>query len=1224
MGKPAFLHIAVLAVILLDFFVVWCSGNTALSLSTDEEALVAFKSRISSDPYQILAKNWSTTNSSTSICSWFGVSCGAKRRVTALRLFNLSLGGTVAPHLGNLSSLRSLDLGNNRFTGHLPRELAKLHHLENLGLDFNNLSGDVPVWLGALTKLEYATLQSNSFTGAIPNLFNLSKLEIFDMSYNSIHGNIPRDIGNLSTLKSLDLKYNQLTGSIPSPIFNISSLEMLDLSANSLSGSIPMEMCDDLPRLEGLFLSQNHLSGSIPSNLYKCRSLQRLSLSRNQFNGSIPREIGELTILKNLYLGINNLEGGIPPEIGNLSRLEIFSMRQSSLTGKIPSFIFNMSSLKEIDLGNNSLSGSLPLKNNLPNLEQIFLDSNQLTGESLSSLIHCNNVRLLQLSENHLTGAIPKNVGNMSQLEFLFLNENKMTGQIPSELGNLNLKRLTLSDNGFSGSVPLSIFNISTMVELNLANNQLSGQLPATMGSSLVNLELLYLTNNSFAGVLPSYINNASKLCIIDLGTNTFTGLVPDFGNLRLLKILLFPSNNLRGESPNQELRFLYSLQNCQYMEKLDFSLNQLNGNLPHSIGNLSPSLQYLRAFGCSIKGSIPAGLGNLSSLTAIVLDSNELTGVIPTEIGKMKNLEVIYFEYNRLEGQIPAHICQISRLGDLYLSSNMLKGAIPSCLGKMKSLQRVFLDSNRLTSELPNLWDLTDLWGLNLSNNMLTGQIQPEIKNMKLLRDLDLSWNQFSGDIPSSIGNTESLETLSLAHNSLQGGIPWSLGNLRGLESLNLSNNNFSGLIPRSLEELRYLKYFDVSHNRLEGEIPTAGCFANFSAQSFMQNDALCGVSRFQVPSCKVQKNTRSSSKHVLLIKYVMVPVMSAIVALVIALWLTRRREANKRHPPEVPTLSAWRRVSYQELLQATENFSEVNLLGSGSFGSVFKGTLSDGLNVAVKVFNIHLENAIRSFDVECEIISNVRHRNLVRVISCCSNVDFKALVLEYMPNGSLEKWLYSHTYCLDLQQILNIAIDVAVALEYLHHGSTNPIVHCDLKPSNVLLDEDMTAHVADFGISKLFEEGEVISQTITLATIGYMAPEYGSEGKVSTNGDVYSYGIMLLEMFTKKKPIDDMFNEEISLKEWVSQALQENAGIEVVAPGLLPKEDQHISAKEQCISSIFRLAMQCLTFSPGERSNMIEMVASLKKIRDQFLASTTRHRQAGTSRMHQEVTRN
>ncbi|PRQ32049.1 putative protein kinase RLK-Pelle-LRR-XII-1 family [Rosa chinensis] len=172
----------------------------------------------------------------------------------------------------------------------------------------------------------------------------------------------------------------------------------------------------------------------------------------------------------------------------------------------------------------------------------------------------------------------------------------------------------------------------------------------------------------------------------------------------------------------------------------------------------------------------------------------------------------------------------------------------------------------------------------------------------------------------------------------------------------------------------------------------------------------------------------------------------------------------------------------------------------------------MSDGMEVAIKVFNLQLEGAFASFDTECEILSNIRHRNLIKVISCCSQIDFKALVLNYMPNGSLDKWSYFQNFSLNILQRLNILIDVALALEYLHHGYETPIVHCDLKPSNILLDDDMGAHVADFGIAKRLGGGDSMTRTMTLATIGYMAPEYGMEGMVTRRGDVYSFGIVVM----------------------------------------------------------------------------------------------------------------
>ncbi|XP_040369810.1 probable LRR receptor-like serine/threonine-protein kinase At3g47570 isoform X1 [Rosa chinensis] len=300
-------------------------------------------------------------------------------------------------------------------------------------------------------------------------------------------------------------------------------------------------------------------------------------------------------------------------------------------------------------------------------------------------------------------------------------------------------------------------------------------------------------------------------------------------------------------------------------------------------------------------------------------------------------------------------------------------------------------------------------------------------------------------------------------------------------------------------------------------------------------------------------------------------------------------------------------RRVSYQELLCATDGFNESNLLGIGAFGSVYKGTFPDEIDVAIKVFNLDLEGAFASFEVECEMLSNVHHRNLVKVISCCSQIDFKGLVLNYMPNGSLEKWLYSQNSSLDLVQRLDIMIDVTSALEYLHHDYEVPIVHCDLKPSNILLDDDMVAHVADFGIAKLLGGGDSMTQTMTLATIGYIAPEYGMEGIVTRRGDVYSFGIVVMETFTRRKPTDEIFIGEMRLSQWVANHLVANAIVDVVDATLLGTEEDHeFVSKRECLSSIMRLAVACSAESPEERINMQEAVAMLKTIKIKFSKQT------------------
>ncbi|ONI03973.1 hypothetical protein PRUPE_6G294300 [Prunus persica] len=320
------------------------------------------------------------------------------------------------------------------------------------------------------------------------------------------------------------------------------------------------------------------------------------------------------------------------------------------------------------------------------------------------------------------------------------------------------------------------------------------------------------------------------------------------------------------------------------------------------------------------------------------------------------------------------------------------------------------------------------------------------------------------SGSIPCSIGGLKSLVQLSLENNNLEGTISNSFGKLLSLEDLVLFKNNLSGLIPMSLE-LLHLRFLNLSFNRFYGEIPTGGAFQNLSAQSFFSNGALCGAARLLVPPCK-----KSTSN----LKYLIPGILSTILLLVsVSIFIQRRKRKVER-------------VSHLEFLRATNGFNKSNLLGTGGFRSVvYKGTISDGIDVAVKVFNLQLEGAFKSFDSECEVLNNIRHRNLIKIIGCCSQIDFKALVLQYMPNGSLDKWLYSqNSHLNNILQRLNILTDVASALDYLHHGHGYPKhdVHCDVKPSNILLDDDMVAQVADFGIARLLDGGDSITQTMTL----------------------------------------------------------------------------------------------------------------------------------------------
>ncbi|CAK9144749.1 unnamed protein product [Ilex paraguariensis] len=492
----------------------------------------------------------------------------------------------------------------------------------------------------------------------------------------------------------------------------------------------------------------------------------------------------------------------------------------------------------------------------------------------------------------------------------------------------------------------------------------------------------------------------------------------------------------------------------------------------------------------------------------------------------------------------------------------------------------------------------------MNISHNFLQGILPAEMGGLEAIEAIDLSGNQFFGEIPSTLGDLKRLRHLSLSNNSLQGPIPSSFGDMISLEFLDLSSNSLSGTIPRSLENLSQLEEINVSFNHFQGEIPRGGVFANSSAQSFMGNEGLCGLPKIGFPTCASNSKSQGSKLKILFLKYV-TPVVGAwiFVSALVFLWLRHRRKKQQpSEPVELLQIRTHQMISYFELQQATDSFSESNLLGVGGSGSVYKGTLSDGTIVAIKVLKLQDEVARKSFDVECEVMKNIRHRNLVKVITTCSNQELRTIVLQFMPNGSLENWLHGQNNPLSLLQRVNIILDVAMALEYLHHGCDDPVVHCDLKPSNVLLDDDMVAYVSDFGISKILGGNRLIAQTKTLGTIGYIAPEYGSEGIVSTSGDVYSYGIMLMETFTSRKPTEEMFTEKTSLRQWV-EASYPTAVMEVVDANLFDGEDQISTRQKFCVSSLIGLALDCSMANPEQRINMKDVVIRLQKIKPELL---------------------
>ncbi|PIN16584.1 Non-specific serine/threonine protein kinase [Handroanthus impetiginosus] len=637
------------------------------------------------------------------------------------------------------------------------------------------------------------------------------------------------------------------------------------------------------------------------------------------------------------------------------------------------------------------------------------------------------------------------------------MSKNLLPGNIPEEISHLHRLRIDLTWKNFTGEVPKSWF------------------------SSLHRLEVLFLYENKLNGVIPNEIGNLGKLKDLRLQNNRSNGHIPAvIFNMSLLEFV-----SVRN---NRNLPTTYNLPN---FEELYLGNNNLKGQILDSVSN-SSKLTTLELGFNQLSGLIPKSLSNLNRLWIFNLNGNNLT----SDAGSSRELSFLASLMN----------CRYSQ--ELLLSNNPLDGTFPPPIGNFSTSLRyiiadnckingsipTLLSSNKLNSNIPEgLWSHGDLLWLDLSSNSLSGSLSPNIENLHAAVVIDLLGNLFSGSIPRSIGDLESLTGISLANNRFHGSIPKTMSNMLSFESLDLSRNNLSGVIPKSLETFMYLTYFNKLH-----------------ISSFIMNKDLCGAPRFNVLPCRIKSSKRSKLLVVLVSLGAVVVTIATVVVLVLMKFIKKNQTQNLL---DVFTPLRQRRISYYELQQATDGYDESILLGTRDYGTVHKGLLRDGSIVAVKVFNLQ-----KSYKVICS----------------CSNNSFKALALEYISKGSLASWLYSYNYFLDIMQRLDIMIDVASVLEYLHHGYSMPVIHCDLMPSNVLIDEDTIAHVSDFGMAKLSAGEDSITHTRTLAILGYMAPktwplfpyisnigniclEYGMEAIVSPKCDVYSYEIMLVDVFKR-----------------------------------------------------------------------------------------------------------
>ncbi|XP_018722719.2 probable LRR receptor-like serine/threonine-protein kinase At3g47570 [Eucalyptus grandis] len=940
-----------------------------------------------------------------------------------------------------------------------------------------------------------------------------------------------------------------------------------------------------------------------------------LDLYSQKLSGSISPHVGNLSFLRELWLGNNSFDHEIPPQISRLSRLRILRLENNTLVGEIPENITAFSYLVSL-----------------------ILDFNQLTGKIPEQVGSLSNLRIFSLYRNDLIGGLPSSMGNLSSLEVLQLTRNNFGGSIPPVLCHLSkLQAFSVVENKLSGPIPTGFLNLSSLTSFQVGANQIRGSLPVDIGFTLPNLQGFSIFSNLFEGQVPPSISNCTKLEKIQLANNKLSGKVPSLENLHELQVFTTFRNQL-GHGKPEDLNFICSLTNATKLKILAISRNSFGGVLPNCLGNLSTTLTRFDVSRNLLYGEIPKHIENLVNLQVLDMFENKFSGVLPSNLGNLRNLSIFQLGGDYLGGTIPSSLGNLTKLTVLILAWSNYHGQIPSTLSNCQFLNMLDLSSNNLSGTIPpQIMGLSSLTrGLRLSNNRLTGILPMEVGKLIFLTTLDISKNMLGGEIPNTLGDCVTLLSLRMGGNSFHGSIPQSMRSLRGIEEIDLSHNNFSREIPQFLEVLHSLKVLDLSYNNFEGMLPHAGVFENASATSIIGNAKLCGgLPKFQLPKC-ISSSSKSKKVHVLRLSAIVIcGVLGIALVLGIVYLYWRKKPVQEPISSSIDVLCP--NVSYRTLLKATDGFSSTNLVGVGSFGSVYRGVLeNNGTVVAVKVLHLVGRNALKSFTVECEVLKNIRHRNLLKILTVCSSVDyqgndFKAIVYDFMENGSLEQRLHQKVMPsygnkppknVNLIQRINIAIDVASALDYLHHQCRISIIHCDLKPSNVLLDAQMVAHVGDFGLAKFLIGSSldiVANQMSSMGlrgTIGYAPPEYAMGCMVSREGDVYSYGILLLEMFTRLSPTNDKFRENFTLHSLVAAALPEQV-LEITYHTLLLERESRFNANgpqhwlpesdvmfQECLVMVYNIGVTCSNEVPGSRMSINSVASQLQKIRQKLFA--------------------
>ncbi|KAL1219880.1 Receptor protein-tyrosine kinase CEPR2 [Cardamine amara subsp. amara] len=934
----------------------------------------------------------------------------------------------------------------------------------------------------------------------------------------------------------------------------------------------PPNVVESTVETQALFRFKNRLND--PHNILQS---WKPSVSPCMFHGVTCDPIsGEVT---GISLGNSNLSGTISPAISTLTKLSTLSLPSNLITGRIPLEIVNCTNLKVLNLTSNRLSGEVPNLSPLKNLETLDISANFLNGEFQTWVGNLTQLVSLGLGNNYYKeGTIPESIGGLKKLTWLFLAHTNLTGKIPNSIFNLNaLDTFDIANNAISGDFPLFITRLVNLTKIELFNNSLTGKIPPEI-RNLTRLREFDVSVNQLSGVLPQEIGVLKELRVFHCHENNFTGELPSgFNDLRYLTSLSIYRNNFSGEFPVNIGRF-------SPLDTVDISENVFTGPFPRFLCQ-NNKLRFLLALQNYFSGEIPRSYAECKSLLRLRINQNLLSGNVPEGFWALPLAEMLDLSDNELTGNISPQIGLSTELSQLILQNNRFSGKIPRELGRLTNIERIYL-----------------------SNNDISGEIPTEVGYLKELSSLHLENNSLTGAIPLGLTNCIKLVDLNLAKNSLTGEIPNSLSKIASLNSLDLSSNELTGEIPANLVKLK-LSFIDLSENKLSGRIPP-DLLSVGGATAFSRNEKLC-VDDNQ--NAKTSQNLGlsfcSGDQHVkrngsLDGTFLFLALAIAVVVLVTGLLALRYRVVKIRElelkSGDINKADAkWKIASFHQMeLDAEEicRLDEDHVIGAGSAGKVYRVDLKKGGGtVAVKWLRRGVEE-VDGTEVsvsEMEILGKIRHRNVLKLFACLVGRGSRYLVFEFMENGNLYHALRQSIKGgfpeLDWHKRYKIVVGAAKGIAYLHHDCCPPIIHRDIKSSNILLDGDYESKIADFGVAKVADKG--YEWSCVAGTHGYMAPELAYSFKATEKSDVYSFGVVLLEIVTGLRPVEDKFGEGKDIVDYVlSQIQQDRKNLQNVL-------DKQVfsSYVEESMIKVLKMGILCTTKLPNLRPSMREVVRKL-----------------------------